>query len=504
MAQSGPKKGNSQSANGGFTPQQDRVYGEMFRAIEHIGRRLEKTEGERDSLRDRIDSLESQAEKDSLTGRYYLPVRTDNIDPYGHIPTPKWVAASVISSMLIAVVALGVVMLREPTLTTTQLAGLSVEPARFENLALHSPSWQKLETRQTPYMDTALAIDEEAVIQSDPAEAAGSSEIAVKTQGLTTTQQTDLRTDPLIQSILDTLDNQKQEIEDQAEAQPDTESPVAEENDSNRYVELNPVKENEIRPTTEEIMVFAQDEAPLSLVDIEPASGIAEQGASERIVLDLKESLAQSQKAAEDQEVIPEADLLTPSPEHKIAEEAIEPLATDTDLPEEAQLLHKRALEGIAEAQHDLATLYAAGNTVELDYPRALYWFGKAAEGGIANAYYNLGVMHHQGLGVSENREKAVDKYEKAAELGHAQAWYNLGIAYAEGLGAPQDINRGAEYFERAAEAGIAQAAYNLGVLYEDYPETINGEKSASHWYQFAAERGHNEAQKAYSRLNLN
>ncbi|MGM0422964.1 MAG: tetratricopeptide repeat protein [Pseudomonadota bacterium] len=497
MAQSGPKKGYSQSAGGGFTPHQDRVYGEMFRAIEQIGRRLEKTETERDSLRDRIDSLESQAEQDSLTGRYYLPVRTDNIDPYGHIPTPKWVAASVISSMLIAVVALGVVMLREPSLTTTQLAALSMQPAQFESQALHSPSWQRLETRQTPY--TEAETGEQTVASLDIPEADETPEMAVKTEN------TDgPRADPLIQSILDTLDRQQQAFEDQAETLPVTGQESAEEENNDRYVELNPVEEIPTGPTTEEIMVFSEIEGAIPLMDIEPSSGAAAQETSGRIELDLAEALAQSRTSAKDPGNQPDTDPSIPSPENTEDKTGEAQPAVDADLPEEAQLLHKRALEGIAEAQHDLAALYAAGETVEQDYAQALYWFGKAAEGGIANAYYNLGVMHHQGLGLPEDRQKAVDQYEKAAELGHPEAWYNLGIAYAEGLGAAQDINRGAAYFERAAEAGIVQAAYNLGILYEDYPETINGKENASHWYQFAAERGHSEAQEAYSRLNLN
>src|SRR5690606_36245003 len=97
---------------------------------------------------------------------------------------------------------------------------------------------------------------------------------------------------------------------------------------------------------------------------------------------------------------------------------AAEPLR-DPYLPTVYADLEMRAYDGIAEAQHDLAALYAAGGRVRQDYPRAVYWFQRAADAGIANAYYNLGVMAQQGLGMGRDAQKSFDFYSRAARLGH-------------------------------------------------------------------------------------
>jgi TPR repeat protein len=173
----------------------------------------------------------------------------------------------------------------------------------------------------------------------------------------------------------------------------------------------------------------------------------------------------------------------------------------DSALPENLKQLENRAYQGIPEAQHDLAALYASGKLAARDYPRAIYWFGQAADGGVANAHYNLGVIYQQGLGVKPDMKKAVAWYEKAAELGHPEAMYNLGIAYIQGVGVKTNIERGVSYFKRAANAGVMQAAYNLGVLYEsNFIGAIDTGK-ALEWYKLAAAKGHAEAHAAVSRL---
>jgi TPR repeat protein len=210
------------------------------------------------------------------------------------------------------------------------------------------------------------------------------------------------------------------------------------------------------------------------------------------------------------------APVAVPAPAPKVAEKKITPvpvvaaalpaapetvLSPDPALPAKMTALEKRAFQGIAEAQHDLATLYASGKLVAQNYPRAIYWFSKAADGGVANAHYNLGVIYQQGLGAPVDMPKALGWYEKAAELGHPEAMYNLGIAYIEGVGTKTDIDKGVSYFKRAAKAGVAQAAFNLGVLYEsNFIGPIDKDK-AIEWYQVAANEGHAGGREALARL---
>lgn len=177
-------------------------------------------------------------------------------------------------------------------------------------------------------------------------------------------------------------------------------------------------------------------------------------------------------------------------------------LDPDTNLPANLAELERRAFQGLAEAQHDLATLYAAGKVVDKNYPRSAYWFYRAADGGIANAHYNLGVLYHQGMGVQTDLGEAIAWYENAAELGHPEAMYNLGIAYVEGVGVAQNVRRGVSFFRRAAASGIHQAAFNLGVLYESSFMGKADIEEAMEWYQMAARSGHDQAAEAVARLS--
>ena len=175
----------------------------------------------------------------------------------------------------------------------------------------------------------------------------------------------------------------------------------------------------------------------------------------------------------------------------------------DLSLPTDIQELEDKAFNDLAEAQHDLAALYTAGQAgVTQNYERASYWFKRAAEHGIANAAYNLGVLNHQGLGQAQNMDRALDWYRRAAQLGHPEAQYNLGIAYIEGIGTRYNPNMAAAFFQQAALGGIVEAAYNLGLILEN---GLLGEVrplDAMRWYRGAAENGSQEAQQALSALS--
>lgn len=174
----------------------------------------------------------------------------------------------------------------------------------------------------------------------------------------------------------------------------------------------------------------------------------------------------------------------------------------DPTLPAEIKPIEGKAMNGIAEAQHDLAALYTAGQAgVTQNYERAVYWFKMAAAQGIANAAYNLGVLAHQGLGQAQDMDRALDWYRRAAQLGHPEAQYNLGIAYIEGIGTRYNPNMAAAFFQQAALGGIAEAAYNLGLILEN---GLLGEvrpDDALLWYRGAAEKGSVEAEQALNAL---
>ncbi|MCB9988483.1 MAG: SEL1-like repeat protein [Rhodospirillales bacterium] len=178
-------------------------------------------------------------------------------------------------------------------------------------------------------------------------------------------------------------------------------------------------------------------------------------------------------------------------------------IAEDKNLPAVIKEIEAKALDGVPEAQHDLAAIYTAGHGgVAVDYKKAAQWFREAAIAGVGNARYNLGVLYHQGLGVDRNVDEAIRWYRAAAALGHPEAQYNLGIAHIEGIGADYNPQVAARFFEQAAQSGIMEAAYNLGLIYENGLLGTPQPQEAMRWYQKAAEQGSPEAQMALDQLS--
>lgn len=197
-------------------------------------------------------------------------------------------------------------------------------------------------------------------------------------------------------------------------------------------------------------------------------------------------------------EVTTEEFLKAQTPQKPLAQR----ISPDPALPAVVKEVEKKAFDGIAEAQHDLAAIYTAGHGgVKVDYAKAAAWFRESALQGVANARYNLGVLHHQGLGVSADINTAVSWYRAAAEMGHPEAQYNLGIAYIEGVGTRYDPEQAALYFERAARQGILEAAYNLGLIHENGLAGNARPNEALYWYKQAADLGSPEAKAAMDQL---
>ena len=90
----------------------------------------------------------------------------------------------------------------------------------------------------------------------------------------------------------------------------------------------------------------------------------------------------------------------------------------------------KRVNRGDAEAQFELARMYAQGDGVKQDYTKAREYLEKAAALNHVGAISNLGEMYFNGYGVKQDYTKARELFEKAAALNYAGASYNLGYMY--------------------------------------------------------------------------
>jgi TPR repeat protein len=136
--------------------------------------------------------------------------------------------------------------------------------------------------------------------------------------------------------------------------------------------------------------------------------------------------------------------------------------------PDALRPLWDQAVSGNANAQHDLATHFALGQTAAQDFARAAWWYREAARQGVANAAYNLAGLYDRGLGVPEDPAAALTWYYEAARGNHTGAMYNIGVAFYYGRGVPEDMDKAADWFKMALDHGDARAAYNLGIMHRD------------------------------------
>ncbi len=482
-------KQSSKKAESGKSPtHQQRVNETMFNAIELLGRRLEKTETERDRLASRLAEIEAAARVDDETGQMYLPVvieRPEDRAGASGMMFPKWAVMSSMMSSALAILAIVMVMTRpSPQLSNEELRAQLAELGlpQFAQLSPESSAWRVVGDDKTN-MEPRVTYTEpvgEAPVTTETWDRAGVEPTYDDAPEIADFDADEVTPEKPFEETFDKMMTEMGEIQPAA-GEPET--PLQE----------APVETAKVEPKA------APKPAPKSAPKAQPKTQPKPQ---------VKATPKAAPKPAP-QKIVEKQPAQTASATPRGIGRAGAPgipaaIQYDDNLPEKIQFLQKRAYDGLAEAQHDLATLYASGTAVRQDFDRASYWFYKAAENGVPNAHYNLGVMYHQGLGVAKDLSQAVSWYENAAELGHPEAMYNLGIAYLEGVGTNADTMRGVSFFRRAARAGVSQAAYNLGILYEsNYAQDAgsDGMAEATERYRQAAELGHMEAAKSLARL---
>lgn len=160
-----------------------------------------------------------------------------------------------------------------------------------------------------------------------------------------------------------------------------------------------------------------------------------------------------------------------------------------------------RAKAGDAEAQLELAIVYAKGEGVPQNYTTAATWFRAAAEQGVPRAQYDLGVLCERGRGIPQDYAEAFKWYSRAAEANFPLAQYNLAVAYTRGQGTKQDFTTAAGWYRRAAIQGVVPAMVNLAILYERGEGVTASTIEAYAWYRAAASRGNQPSAKRAAEL---
>ena len=125
------------------------------------------------------------------------------------------------------------------------------------------------------------------------------------------------------------------------------------------------------------------------------------------------------------------------------------------------------AEQGDAEAQNNLACLYAEGlGGLARDDAEAVYWYGKAAWQRDCNAMHNLAVHYCLGQGVDQSYGQAADLFQDLAARGNAAALYNMACLYHHGFGMRKSPAIAMDLCRDAAEKGQTDAALTLGCQY--------------------------------------
>ena len=118
----------------------------------------------------------------------------------------------------------------------------------------------------------------------------------------------------------------------------------------------------------------------------------------------------------------------------------------------------KKAEEGDAQAQYNLADCYCFGDGTEVDLKKYLYWLTKAAEGGYPDAQTDLADCYFWGDGVKKDLDKAIYWNKKSADQGNVQAMYALGKYYYN----DKDLEQAKEWFKKAAVKGMGKAQFMM------------------------------------------
>lgn len=392
---------------------QQRVNAEIFTAMEILGRKLERSESERDRLARRLALIESAATVDERTGKLYLPIVMDKPAPArnaGQQGSRGLIAASLMSSS-IALFALGLVLFREPMmpLTQDQIAALDTlrTPARFALTTSENSAWKPADTvAQLP----------------DAAELSQQEQTAEKPK-LAAVQATDVTPAETVKTVIET-------------AQPETKSaPVT------QVAEKKPAPE---KVTKRETLTSAE-------VKAKPEESSSLEEVTQEFLPDtsLLEKLSQLENRAA--RGIPEA-------QHDMATIYASGKLVAQNYPRSIYWFTKAAYGGVANAHYNLGVIYQQGLGVKPDMKKALSWYEKAAELGHPEAMYNLGIAYAEGIGITANIQKAVSYFKRAANAGVGQAAFNLGILYESNLLGPPDAHEALEWHQIATNNGHTDA----------------------------------------------
>jgi len=97
-----------------------------------------------------------------------------------------------------------------------------------------------------------------------------------------------------------------------------------------------------------------------------------------------------------------------------------------------------------------------SGASIPQDFEQAAYWYRKAAEQGHAEAEFDLARLYARGLGVPNDEAQAAKWFRASASQGYGPAQGRLGVRYSRGRGLPQDDRQAYFWMALASKNGDA------------------------------------------------
>ncbi|MEZ0259519.1 MAG: tetratricopeptide repeat protein [Alphaproteobacteria bacterium] len=156
-----------------------------------------------------------------------------------------------------------------------------------------------------------------------------------------------------------------------------------------------------------------------------------------------------------------------------------------------------KAKQGDLWTQNYLGYLYLTGvpGRIRPDPKLAMVWIGSAAQRGYAEAQTNLALMYANGQGVRTNHELAAKWFLLSAKQNNKTAQYNLGTYYQTGTGVEKNTKEAAKWYGYAAKQNDRNAQLALAELYMKGDGVEKNDVEAVKWLKFAAKQSHPRAQ---------
>ena len=166
-----------------------------------------------------------------------------------------------------------------------------------------------------------------------------------------------------------------------------------------------------------------------------------------------------------------------------------------------AELYHKAADMGNAEAQTRFAEALFDGRGVARYPAGSRAWLAKAARQGNARAECDLGVMLTSGLDIAQDRANGLRYLQAAARLGDGYAEDSLGQLAESGLTGDPSPSEAYMHYLKASEMGSAWGTYNVARMHEHGIGVDKSPTEALRWYMKVASIGDSELLGQWSDL---